>query len=472
MAETLAAAHGRTGGGGASSEPRPRLASAAPAAPAASPCARDALTGLEARPGFLAHAEALLIAHPRTRYVLVCADVERFAAYNARHGREAGDELLSYLGASLAQALPPRSVAGRVGADRFAVLAPRSLLEEAALAEALSRGPAGARCAVRMGTCEAGPGSSAPGPADALERALLALRAAKSERRGPRVRRFSPAMLEEALLYQDALEGLDAAMASDDLRPAFQPVFECPSGRLAGAEALSRWGAPGPGAYVPLLEEAGLAPAHDLHIVSLALDCLRAWIDADLPVVPVSANLARSTLLDPLLARRLEALLRERRLPACLLHLEVSEEAWRLDPDQLRCALMRLQAAGFSVAVDDFGTASTSLSALEGAPVDVVKLDASLLRADPGCGAVVVGAAVRLVHELGMVVVAEGVEDASQARFLEEAGADLLQGYLCSPPLDAEAFEGLLRDGGGLSAPSASSGGAPNRHDPQECGNG
>ena len=82
------------------------------------------------------------------------------------------------------------------------------------------------------------------------------------------------------------------------------------------------------------------------------------------------------------------------------------------------------------------------------------------------------GAAVRLVHELGMVVVAEGVEDASQARFLEEAGADLLQGYLCSPPLDAEAFEGLLRDGGGLSAPSASSGGAPNRHDPQECGNG
>ena len=209
---------------------------------------------------------------------------------------------------------------------------------------------------------------------------------------------------------------------------------------------------------MPLLEEAGLAPAHDLHIVSLALDRMRAWIDADLPVVPVSANLARSTLLDPLLARRLEVLLRERRLPACLLHLEVSEEAWRLDPDQLRCALMRLQAAGFSVAVDDFGTASTSLSALEGAPVDVVKLDASLLRADPGCGAVVVGAAVRLVHELGMVVVAEGVEDTSQARFLEEAGADLLQGYLCSPPLDAEAFEGLLRDGGGLSAPSASSG--------------
>ena len=200
---------------------------------------------------------------------------------------------------------------------------------------------------------------------------------------------------------------------------------------------------------MPLLEEAGLAPAHDLHIVSLALDRLRAWIDADLPVVPVSANLARSTLLDPLLARRLEVLLRERRLPACLLHHEVSEEAWRLDPDQLRCALMRLQAAGFSVAVDDFGTASTSLSALEGAPVDVVKLDASLLRADPGCGAVVVGAAVRLVHELGMVVVAEGVEDTSQARFLEEAGADLLQGYLCSPPLDAEAFEGLLRDGGG-----------------------
>ena len=124
-----------------------------------------------------------------------------------------------------------------MGADRFAVLAPRSLLEEAALAEALSRGPAGARCAVRMGTCEAGPGSSAPGPADALERALLALRAAKSERRGPRVRRFSPAMLEEALLYQDALEGLGAAMASGGLRPAFQPVFECPS----GAVILVQW---------------------------------------------------------------------------------------------------------------------------------------------------------------------------------------------------------------------------------------
>ena len=194
---------------------------------------------------------------------------------------------------------------------------------------------------------------------------------------------------------------------------------------------------------MPLLEEAGLAPAHDLHIVSLALDRLRAWIDADLPVVPVSANLARSTLLDPLLARRLEVLLRERRLPACLLHLEVSEEAWRLDPDQLRCALMRLQAAGFSVAVDDFGVDNANVSLFVQLEFDVLKMDRSLIWGIDATDRTmrVVSGLASLCDDLSIESVAEGIETEQQLEALKTTGCTRAQGYLIGRPSAIDEFE-------------------------------
>ena len=418
---------------------------------------RDALTGLETRAGFLAHVEELSAAHPQTRYALVCVDVDRFCAYNARFGYGAGDSLLVNLGNALSRLLSSQSAAARLHADRFALFAPRSLLSEIAFLTRFSYCPDGVFCSVRSGVYEVE--LDARHSADhMLDCALLALRAAKHDDGEKRTCVYRRDLRDEAFFFQDIVREFAPALRNGLISPRFQPIVSYPGNRLAGVEILARWNRPthappSPARFVPVLEEAGFIAELDMHMIVRALVHLRDWIDAGFKVVPVSVNLSRLSLSAPDLLRRLESLLSAYRLPSCLLRLEVSEKAWSVDAAQLKAMLSQLHAAGFSLAVDDFGTGSTSLDSLAGSPVDVVKLDKAFLRSHlTDRDGIVITSLVRLAHDLGLIVVVEGVETEEQASFLRNAGADCAQGYLHAPPLDRASFEARLSAGGGLSA--------------------
>ncbi|WP_101721493.1 EAL domain-containing protein [Eggerthella timonensis] len=420
----------------------------------ASPCYEcDGLTGLETRAGFLAHVDELVSAHPRIRYVLVCVDVDRFCAYNARFGYDAGDTLLVLLSDALSRLLSPESAAARLYADRFALLVPRELLDEAVFLARFSYRPEGAFCSVRSGVYEVeGHDLDAAGM---LDNALLALRAAKHGAGESRVRTYRAELRDEAYFFQDIVREFAPSLREGLISPRFQPIVSCPDNRLAGVEILARWNRvtgsyPSPARFVPVLEETGFIVELDMHMIVRALVHLREWIDAGLKAVPVSVNVSRLSLRVPDLLRRIEALLRAYRLPSRLLRLEVSERAWSIDSAQLKASLAELRDAGLSVAVDDFGAGSTSLESLAGSPVDVVKIDKVFLRTQMSeRDGAVIRSLVQLAHDLGLAVTVEGVETEEQAAFLRDVGVDCAQGFLYAPPLDRASFEERLAGGGG-----------------------
>ncbi len=378
--------------------------------------------------------------------------MDRFCAYNARFGHAAGDALLIDLGSAISRVLSPESAGARLHADRFALLVPRPLLDEAVFLTRFSHRPEGAFCSVRSGVYEIG--DVAPRPADMLDNALLALRAAKRGAGERRTLTYHRGLREEALFFQDVVREFAPALRDGLIGPRFQPIVSYPGGSVAGVEVLARWkhaegGRTDPSRFVPVLEEAGFAAELDMHMVVRALVHLKGWVDRGLGTVPVSVNLSRSSLRAPGLPDRMTALLDAYRLPSSLICLEVSEEAWSSDPAQLKAALSRLRDAGFSIAVDDFGAGATSLEDLAGSPVDVIKIDKSFLRSQMSeRDGMVVKSLVRLAHDLGLAVVVEGVETEEQALFLKEAGVDRAQGYLYAPPLDRASFEALLGGGG------------------------
>lgn len=418
---------------------------------AAAPYQLDTLTGFETKHGFLAHVRDLVDVQYRTAFSLIVVDVDRFSAYNSIFGTAAGDELLIALAGSIKPLLSANSAAARLYADRFALFMPSAGFDEGRFLSVLSS-------VCRYGGTHMGVYKTVDRALTAekmLECANLALHESKREARGCRLGYYAETMLDRALAFHGIVSAFDDALRDGAIVPHFQPILSCKRGQVVGAEILARWNHPvfgplDPSGFIPALEEAGRLADLDYHMAVQALSSMRSWIDRGVRMVPVSVNLSRAVLFDPDLEERLIDLLYYFELPPCMLRLEVSEHAWDTDFDQLKGSLTHLQAAGFSIAVDDFGTGSTSFNALIAAPGDVVKLDMSFLRSEV-CeyGKIVIESMVRLMHELGFTVVVEGVESDEHDALLKGVGADLAQGYYYARPLDQAAFEEYL-DGGGL----------------------
>jgi len=257
---------------------------------------------------------------------------------------------------------------------------------------------------------------------------------------------------------------LRQAIQADQLCLHYQPKVDARNGRLVGAEALVRWQHPvrglvPPGHFIPLAEETGLiAPLTD-WVLHTACASLRRWADQGLPALPLSVNLPASSLADAGLPQQLRGLMQQYRLqPACLV-LELTETMVLHDVVAATHALDRLRDMGYGLSLDDFGTGYSSLSHLKRLPVDELKIDRAFVTdaARGGRDGALAAAVITLGSELGLRVVAEGVETQEQSAFLLGRGCVWQQGYLFSKPVPLAAFEQLLQAGstraGGLSAP-------------------
>jgi diguanylate cyclase (GGDEF)-like protein len=243
------------------------------------------------------------------------------------------------------------------------------------------------------------------------------------------------------------------AIGHGQLRLHYQPKVDARSGATVGAEALVRWQHPvrglvPPGEFIALAEESGLIGPLTDWVLETACNDLHARVDAGLPPLPVSVNLAAPSFADPGLPDRLLALLASHRLaPTCLV-LEVTESLLMTDVDRAVQRLAALRAAGFAIALDDFGTGYSSLSYLNRFPVDELKIDRSFITdvALGGRHSAIATSVIALGREFGLRVVAEGVETTAQADFLLRQGCHQQQGYLHARPMPAEAFAQRLRN--------------------------
>jgi EAL domain-containing protein (putative c-di-GMP-specific phosphodiesterase class I) len=261
----------------------------------------------------------------------------------------------------------------------------------------------------------------------------------------PRLDRFSPRRLSLA-------GGLRQAIQNGEIVLFFQPKAELTTGRIVGVEALARWQHPrlgliGPSEFVPIAEQTGLIGPLTSHVLEQALRQVREWAEQG-EELSVAVNLSARSFLDAQLAVEIPRLLEVTGVDARLLELEITESMLMLDPARAKLTLDRLSALGLSLSVDDFGTGYSSLANLKRLPVDVIKIVKSFVMemAVDASDAAIVRSTIDLAHNLGLRVVAEGVESHEAWRRLEDLGCDLAQGFHVSRPVPAEAMTRLLSE--------------------------
>jgi diguanylate cyclase (GGDEF)-like protein len=416
----------------------------------------DALTGLPNRTLFR-HRIGQVVDRRRTAAVMLI-DLDHFKEINDTLSHRAGDRLLEEVSERLRSSLDERAMVARLGGDEFGVLVrdvsgaeeagtvARHLL--AKLREPFSIDGITLEVDASIGTaCMPQHGSAVE---QLIQRADIAMYAAKQARCGhlpfePQLDRYSPRRL--------ALAGaLRSAIADGEIVLFFQPKAELRSGRIIGVEALARWEHPrlgllGPCEFVPIAEQTGLIGPLTSHVLEEALRQLSVW-SAQGEDLSVAVNLSARSLLDTQLAVEIPRLLARTGVDAERLELEITESMLMLDPARAQATLERLGAIGLSVSVDDFGTGYSSLASLKRLPVDVIKIDKSFVIDMPhdASDAAIVRSTIELAHNLGLKVVAEGVESHEAWLRLKELGCDLAQGFHVSRPLPADAMTRLLAE--------------------------
>ncbi|WP_158219884.1 bifunctional diguanylate cyclase/phosphodiesterase [Ideonella sp. A 288] len=404
---------------------------------------------------------------PDERFALLFLDFDRFKKVNDTLGHAAGDELLQQIAQRLRGALRVGDVHGgngnavaRFGGDEFVVLLrdARTVDDAARVAARLlevfsapyqildQEVHSSASIGIVMGEAD---GRSAE---DLLRDADIAMYEAKRAGRATAVF-FDPAMHQRLARAQAMEAALRHAIARREFRLVYQPIVDLQTGATTSVEALLRWrhpelGSVSPSEFIPIAEESSLILPVGEWVLHEACRQWMAWhrtIPERTPAV-MSVNLSRVQMHqgDRLIAH-VQHVLDDTGMPPSRLQLEVTEREVMRDPTHARALMDRLRAMGLRLAMDDFGTGTSSLGCLRDYPFDVVKIDKSFvdgLVANPDVLAVI-HATVTLIENLGMASVAEGIEDPAQAGILQSIGCRYGQGYLFSRPVPAQQLPGL-----------------------------
>jgi diguanylate cyclase (GGDEF)-like protein len=383
-----------------------------------------------------------------TRAAFLLMDLNHFKDINNTLGHHHGDELLQQLGSRLQEVLRESDTVARMGGDEFAVLLPDTS-GDGALKVATKIEHALTIPFVIDGltiSVEASIGIALfPDHGDQAETLIrladVAMYGAKQAGGGHAVYasehdHYSPRRL--ALMGE-----LRYAIEHDELTLAFQPKVHLQTRRVIGVEALVRWHHPHRGVippddFISLAERSGLIKPLTLRVLTMALDQAQAWYRAGF-LLNVAVNLSARNLMDPELPDQVAELLRSAGAIPERLELEITESTIMADPTRALDVLTRLHQMQVSLTIDDFGTGYSSLGYLKRLPVSTIKIDKSFVRnmADDDNDAVIVRSTIELVHNLGLVVVAEGVETSYIWERLASLGCDAAQGYYMAKPMPA-----------------------------------
>ena len=408
----------------------------------------DGLTGLPNRAWFKDQLTGRLEA-PTTTAAVMLMDLNGFKEVNDTLGHHSGDVLLCVIAERLQRALAGTGTIARLGGDEFAMLLPdvggeiaaigaaRQLLS--VLEEPISIEGSQLHVTASIGIALAP--QHGEETVSLLRHADVAMYAAKSNYSGVEIYRASkdPYSPERLALVSELRTALDAG----DLSLAYQPKADLRTGKVVGVEALARWHHPErgyipPDEFITIAERTGLIAPLTLFVLGEALRQSRTWRLMGLDLA-MAVNLSLRSIA-PDLPRTVSRLLDETGVSARALTLEITETAIMIDVQRTQQVLNDLAAMGVSLSIDDFGTGYSSLAYLKRLPVTELKVDRSFVMnmTQDDSDATIVRSTVDLARNLGLRVVAEGVEDAAAWSALAHLGCDLAQGYYLSPPLKPE----------------------------------
>jgi diguanylate cyclase (GGDEF)-like protein len=371
-------------------------------------------------------------------------DLDRFKDVNDTLGHQYGDELLLQVADRLTTTLREADTVARLGGDEFAILLPISGWENAI------------EVAERIGTSlqspftihdvaldvEASIGIAVAAAGDDVDTLMRHADVAMYEAKGSHrpFARYESSRDDNSRTRLALLGDLRRAIGAGELILHYQPKIDATTCSVTSVEALVRWQHPTrglimPDEFIPIAENTAIIHPLTSAVLRIALIQARRWADDGRPI-PIAVNISAHSLLDKAFPTEIAHLLKTYAVPPSLLTLELTESAIMRDPNAAVSVLRSIHALGVELSVDDFGTGYSSMSYLKTLPVQEIKVDHSFviaMNSEPD-NAVIVRSTIELGHNLGLRVVAEGVEDSATSAVLREIGCDSLQGYgICRP---------------------------------------
>jgi diguanylate cyclase (GGDEF)-like protein len=422
----------------------------------------DNLTGLANRELFRERSVPALHHAQRSdqKLAIMMIDLDHFKNINDTLGHQVGDELIIEVARRIDEAKPVGATVARLGGDEFAVLLPDvpdlSVAEDVAtyLLSVLSKSFAagGVRLAVQgsIGI------SIAPDHGDDVHTLMKCADIALYEAKRERARYFTYRPEDDVVNTPQRLSLVAELLSAVDDGQFFleyQPKLDLMTGGIVGVEALVRWNHPTrgimrPDDFIPLAESTGLISPITWFVIDRALCQVREWntLGHD---VSMAINLSVRHLTDMSLPDRIAIALSRWQVAPDRLVIEVTESSVMTDPKRAIGVIQHLRRLGVSVAVDDYGTGQTSLAYLRRLDIDELKIDRSfMMKLDKASSdAIIVRSTIELGHNLGLRIVAEGIEDAATLAWLADLGCDIGQGYHIGRPMNAEAVGVLIADG-------------------------
>lgn len=392
-----------------------------------------------------------------TPVAVLIADVIRLKDINGIMGYKNGDVVLQEIASRLKKGLRESDTIARLSGDEFAIVLPAVSLEGATLAAEKIQGmleqpvvlqdiPLEIEVAIGIALYP----EHGDEPATLLQHADIAMQLAKTEKR--RFGVYDPGNDPSSLKRLRLFGELRQAINENTLTLYYQPKVDIKKGKVTSVEALARWrhlteGIISPGEFIPIVEQSGLVRPFTLWALSRAIEQCRHWTETGIDL-NIAVNLSTRNLLDLSLPGNIAALLDDYRIDAHLLTLEITESAVMSRPETALKVLSRLHAMGLRISIDDFGTGYSSLAYLTQLPVDELKIDYSFVSnmIKNSSDEMIVRSTIELAHNLGLSVVAEGVENIETRDHLETLGCDLGQGNFFSRALPSDELSRWLSE--------------------------
>ena len=411
----------------------------------------DDLTGVFTRQAFFHHAQKVLQDNPDIDFTVAISDIQDFSLVKERYGIKVANDLLLRNVALLRKAQVENYIFGRYDDNQFVVMAPSSGRYVEIRKERKGR--------LTIPLPEEGAAVLKFGVKRSIEHdisikehcrhALMALDTIKH------VYGVNYAMFDDDMqkFYNRRIaieRSMVKALENEEFQIFYQPKHDSRTGELVGAEALVRWTHPefgflSPAEFIPVFEQTGFISEVDFYAWKRTCMNQREWQDKGLRIVPISVNCSRSELLQNDFLHKWFKPLKDSALTSQYMHLEVTESLFTEHFDKLSDVLRECQQRGVKIELDDFGTGYSSLSMFQLLPLDIIKFDMSFVKGlDSPRQMRVMAACVRLVHNLGLKSIAEGVETSQQLEKVKKMGIDAVQGYYYSRPLPKAEFERYL----------------------------
>lgn len=418
---------------------------------------RDMETGLINSNGYVMTGNCMFREGVLQNYTAMYLNLKNFKYVNKQIGNKNANEVIKAYAVALTKRIKKGEVAARLGGDNFALLIRKErkeevlkLLEGISVEVNLGGMVHSFLLESRIGMYDIQPGENMHPVMNCISLAINAARKSK----GRSVVEFDQEILEKINHEQEISADFPKAIENREFIVYYQPKVDLDTCELCGGEALVRWIKNGkvvpPADFIPLFERDGSVCRLDFYVLDQVCRDIKAWKQQGIEPVTISVNFSKTHLHNPKVAEEILAVIGAYGIESKYIEIELTEMSDYTDYLALKNLVSKMKNHGIKTSIDDFGTGFSSLNLLTDFMFDIVKLDKSFLdnieKHNSGTDEIVVRNIVKMVRELEMKAIAEGVETEEQARFLKNIDCRLVQGYLFDKPLPVEDFVGRLQN--------------------------